>query len=269
MGARIDVPQIGMPRRLASLAVPAALPVLLLLLWQWWASSLPEGSPAPAPAKVVQAFVVLLSSGELAAATLQSLGRVMGGFALASALGITLGVLMGTHRGLRENLDPIVELFRPIAPMAILPIAILWFGTGTSTALAIVTYATFFPVLVNTVYGVSRVDRRLVQAARTMGVGPVTILLRVLLPAALPSILVGLRLGMGVAWTAIIAAELAVGAKSGGGSSGGIGQMMFVFYAYSVDLNAIVVCMLVVGVVFLLLDLVARWIEKRLISWSV
>jgi ABC-type nitrate/sulfonate/bicarbonate transport system permease component len=102
-------------------------------------------------------------------------------------------MFMGTSRAVRLALEPIVESFRPIAPMALLPLVILWFGTGT--------------------------------------------------PAALPSVLLGSRLAMGVAWTAIIAAELAVGAKSGGGSSGGIGSMMFVFYAYSVDLNGIVVCM--------------------------
>jgi len=174
---------------------------------------------------------------------------------------------MGTSRKLRENLDPIVESFRPIAPMAILPIAILWFGTGTPTALAIVAYAAFFPLLVNTVHGVSRVDRKLVQAARTMGISRPRILASVIFPGALPGILLGARLAMGVAWTAIIAAELAVGAKSGGGGSGGIGQMMFVFYSYNIDLNAIVVCMIVVGVVALLIDRVFRAAEIRLTPW--
>lgn len=151
--------------------------------------------------------------------------------------------------------------------MAVLPIAILWLGTGTPTALAIVAYASFFPVLINTVHGVSRVDRKLVLAAQTMGISRWIILSRVVLPGALPSILLGTRLAMGVAWTAIIAAELAVGAKSGGGGSGGIGQMMFVFYAYNIDLNAIVVCMAVVGVVALLIDQLFRLVEKRLIPW--
>jgi len=174
---------------------------------------------------------------------------------------------MGSSRVVRDSLDPVVESFRPIAPMAILPIAILWFGTGTPSALAIVTYAAFFPVLVNTVHGVSRVDRKLVLAAQTMGMGRLTILTRVILPGALPGIMLGARLAMGVAWTAIIAAELAVGAKSGGGTSGGIGQMMFVFYAYSVDLNAIVVCMAVVGVVALGIDRLFRAAERRLMPW--
>ena len=197
----------------------------------------------------------------------QSLGRVIAGFAISLVLGIALGVLMGSSRRVRDNLDPIIESFRPIAPMALLPIAILWFGTGTPAALSIVAYAAFFPLLINTIHGVSQVDRKLIQAARTMGVSQPRILASVVLPAALPSVLLGARLAMGVAWTAIIAAELAVGAKSGGGATGGIGQMMFVYYAYSIDLNGIVVCMIVVGVVALLIDRIFRVAERRLMPW--
>ena len=244
-----------------------ALPVALVVVWQLWAMNLPVGSPAPAPLKVIQSFVALVTSGGLINGTAQSLGRVLLGFLVASLIGVTLGVLMGSSRKVRENLNPIIESFRPIAPMAILPIAILWLGTGTPTALGIVAYAAFFPVLINTMHGVSRVDRKLVLAARTMGVPPPAILLRVVLPGALPSILLGSRLAMGVAWTAIIAAELAVGAKSGDGGSGGIGQMMFVFYAYSIDLNAIVVCMIMVGIVALVIDRLFRSLEHRLIPW--
>lgn len=253
--------------RWPQLARAGLLPLGLVVLWQAWALSLPENSPAPAPLRVVTTAVDLIAGGGLPMALAQSLGRVALGFAIALALGVVLGVLMGSSRRVRENLDPIIESFRPIAPMAILPIAILWFGTGTPSALAIVGYAAFFPVLVNTVHGVSRVDRKLVLAAQTMGLSRLAILSRVVLPGALPSILLGSRLAMGVAWTAIIAAELAVGAKSGGGGSGGIGQMMFVFYAYNIDLNAIVVCMIVVGLVALLIDRLFRAAETRLIPW--
>lgn len=243
------------------------LPVVFILVWQAWAMTLPENSPAPAPIKVVQSFIALTASGDLIWSTLQSLGRVIAGFAIATVCGIGLGVLMGSSRIVRENLDPIVESFRPIAPMAILPIAILWFGTGTPAALTIVAYAAFFPLLVNTVYGVSRVDRQLVRAAQTMGLSRLRTVFAVIVPAAIPSVLLGSRLAMGVAWTAIIAAELAVGAKSGSGGSGGIGNMMFIFYAYSVDLNGIVVCMIVVGVIALMIDRLFRVAERHLLPW--
>ena len=257
------------PSRWAALGRMLALPAVLVVMWQLWAQTLPPESPAPTPTKVMLAFAGLVQSGDLPMALVQSLGRVLAGFAVAVVLAVVLGILMGTSRTLRDNLDPIIESFRPIAPMALLPIAILWFGTGTPTALAIVGYAAFFPLLVNTVHGVSRVDPKLVNAARTMGVPRTRILLSVVLPGALPGILLGARLAMGVAWTAIIAAELAVGAKSGGGNSGGIGQMMFVFYAYSIDLNAIVVCMMAVGVVAYLIDRVFRKLEPRLMPWRV
>lgn len=244
-----------------------AVPLLLIIVWQIWASGLGPGARAPSPTNVVIAFGQLVASGDLPIALVQSLGRVVTGFVFASIVGITLGVAMGSSPWLRDNLDPVIESFRPIAPIAVLPIAILWFGTGTPAALAIVTYAAFFPLLVNTVHAVSRVDRKLVQAARTMGIARTRILRHVLLPAALPGVLLGARLAMGVAWTAIIAAELAVGAKSGGGTSGGIGQMMFIFYSYSIDLNGIVVCMIVVGVVALLIDRLFRLGEARLMPW--
>jgi len=243
------------------------LPVLLVLAWQAWAAFLASDARAPAPAQVISTFITLTSSGDLPMATFQSLVRVLLGFTVALVLGVGLGVLMGSSRKLQDNFDPIVESFRPIAPMAMLPIAILWFGTGTAAAVAIVAYAAFFPVVLNTIHGVQGVDRRMVEAARTMGVARPRILASVMLPAALPSVLLGARLAMGVAWTAIIAAELAVGAKSGGGTSGGIGQMMFVFYAYSIDLNGIVVCMIVVGAVALLIDRLFRALERRLMPW--
>ncbi len=243
------------------------LPLLLIACWQWWSLGLPSNSTAPVPSKVVLSLIDMIKGGELLHATFQSLSRVLMGFSLAAVLGIAVGLLMGSVAGVRESLDPIVESFRPIAPMAILPIAILWFGTGTPTALAIVGYASFFPVLINTIHGVSRVDRKLVLAARTMDISRTKILFRVILPGALPFIILGSRLAMGVAWTAIIAAELAVGAKSGGGTSGGIGQMMFVFFAYNSDLNAIVVCMIVVGLVALLIDKLFRLAERLLMPW--
>ena len=99
-----------------------------------------------------------------------------------------------------------------------------------------------------------------------MGVSAATRMRVVMLPAALPAILVGMRIGLGVAWTAIIAAELAVGAKAG--STGGIGQMMFIFYAYSIQLNGIVVCMIAVGVVALALDWLLRAAVARAVPWS-
>jgi ABC-type nitrate/sulfonate/bicarbonate transport system permease component len=132
----------------------------------------------------------------------------------------------------------------------------------------IVAYAAFFPIVVNTVAGAKDVNPTLLQAASTMGLSRLATMRTVIVPAALPSILVGLRIALGVGWTAIVAAELAVGAKAGGGGSGGIGQMMFVFYAYSIELNRIIVCMIAVGIVALVLDRALRAAMRALMPWS-
>lgn len=265
MSATVAIPRASM--RGAGLLRGAAVPLGALIAWQAWAMTLPPDTRAPSPARVVRTFLQLTASGDLPLSLGQSLLRVLAGFCIGLGLGIVLGVAMGANRTIRNAVEPIVESFRPVAPMAILPIAILWFGTGTPAALSIVAYAAFFPLLLNTVHGVSRVDRKLIQAARTMGVPRGRVLAKVIFPAALPSVLLGSRLAMGVAWTAIIAAELAVGAKSGGGGSGGIGAMMFVFYAYSIDLNGIVVCMIVIGAVALLIDRLFRVADYYLVPW--
>ena len=198
-----------------------------------------------------------------------SLRRVFGGFLIAAAIAIPLGLAMGYSRVIERNVDPLIESFRPVAAIAVLPLAILWLGTGTAAAVAIVAYAAFFPLVINTIAGAKNVNPTLVRAARTMGLDRLTIVRTVIVPAALPAIGVGLRIAMGVGWTAIVAAELAVGAKAGGGGSGGIGQMMFVFYAYSIELNRIIVCMIAVGHRRAAARPAAsRWMMRRLMPWG-
>ncbi|WP_089175622.1 ABC transporter permease [Bosea sp. AS-1] len=245
------------------IALKLVLPLLILLVWELAASG---STRAPRPSTVIQTAIKMIASGDLPTGLATSLLRVFLGFATASCLAIPLGIVMGSVAAVERNLDPLVESFRPIAAIALLPLIILWLGTGTQAAVAIVAYAAFFPILINTIAGVKRIEPNLMRAAYTMGVTTLTRMRVVLLPAALPAILVGMRIGLGVAWTAIIAAELAVGAKAGG--QGGIGQMMFVFYAYSVEFNGIVVCMVAVGLVALLLDQTLRFALARAVPWS-
>jgi len=242
------------------------LPLALIVVWQAWGMA--TGNPrTPVPTRVVAAALELIASGDLPAAIAQSLIRVFTGFTFAALIAVPLGLAMGSFRGVERNMNPLVESFRPIAAIAILPLAILWLGTGTPAAVLIVAYAAFFPIVVNTVAGVKLTNPMLVRAASTMGLGRFKIIRTVVVPGALPTIGVGLRIAMGVAWTAIVAAELAVGAKAGGGGSGGIGQMMFVFYAYSIELNRIVVCMIAVGLVALALDRLLRAGLRLLMPW--
>jgi ABC-type nitrate/sulfonate/bicarbonate transport system permease component len=262
-GAAAQAPLRGTQRLWLSLA----LPVALLVLWQV-VGMLAASPRMPLPSKVVVAAVDLLRSGDLPLGIATSVGRVFAGFAIAALLGVPLGLAMGVSRAVERNADPLVESFRPIAAIAILPLAILWLGTGTPAAVAIVAYAAFFPIVINTVAGAKNVNPTLLRAASTMGLSRFATLRTVVVPATLPAIAVGLRIAMGVAWTAIIAAELAVGAKAGGGGTGGVGQMMFIFYAYSIELNRIVVCMIAVGIVALLLDRLLRLVMRLLMPWT-
>ncbi len=128
------------------------LPLTLLVVWQAWGTA--TGNPrTPVPTRVAAAAVDLIVSGDLPHAIVQSVGRVFAGFAVASVLAIPLGLAMGSFRSVERSVDPLVESFRPIAAIAILPLAILWLGTGTTSAIVIVAYAAFFPLVINTDFG--------------------------------------------------------------------------------------------------------------------
>jgi len=205
----VIAPALAAPRRTAAhtLWQAVALPLLALIAWQLWAFTLPPDTRAPYPTKVLTTFYALTASGDLPMALLQSLARVVSGFAAAMLLGGVLGVLMGSSRVLRENLDPLIESFRPIAPMAVLPIAILWFGTGTPAALAIVAYAAFFPVLVNTVARLAASERMQRDLMATWGASYWQTLFKLRLPAAMPFIFNGLKIATTLALIGAIVAE--------------------------------------------------------------
>jgi ABC-type nitrate/sulfonate/bicarbonate transport system permease component len=168
----------------------------------------------PSPLAVIAAVGELARSLELFEHAAISLTRLLASIAVATALAIPLGVMMGLHPLFDRIVDPTVEVLRPISGIAWIPLALFIFGIGNALPVFIMTYAAFFPILIGTVAGVRSVDLRLIDAARTMGVAHRTIVMRVVLPAALPSLLVALRLGVASAWTAVVAAEL-IGAPSG------------------------------------------------------
>lgn len=169
----------------------------------------------PPPRMAAETMGRLIMSGDLVRHASASLWRVISAWALAAAVAVPLGLAMGRSRLLERIVDPFVELFRPISPLAWIPLAILWFGIGESGKVFVIFIATFFPTLLNTVAGVKRVDPVLVRAGRSLGCETEAALFRkVILPAAMPQIIVGLRIAFGTGWAAIIAAEL-VAAREG------------------------------------------------------
>ncbi len=168
----------------------------------------------PAPWVVIGALVKLLLKGELWGHVGATLWRVAIGFTAGAVLALGLGLLAGQVRALRNIIEPVVELLRPIPPLAMLPLFIVWVGIGEGSKVGFITYATFFPMFVTTVHGVAQIDRRLLLAAQSLGAGPRQLFFSVVLPAALPEVLTGLRLGVALSFFVIVIAEF-VGAEHG------------------------------------------------------
>lgn len=188
----------------------------IVIVWQAVVSL--TGAPPvllPPPWAVAKTFARMVGNGDLFLNTAVSLARVVSAWLLSAAVAIPLGLAMGRSRALERIIDPVIELFRPISPLAWIPLAILWFGIGESGKVFIVIIGTFFPTLLATVAGVKGIDSVLVHAGQVLGCNtPASLFRKVILPASLPSIVVGLRISFGTGWAAIIAAEL-VAARSG------------------------------------------------------
>lgn len=250
------------------LVLRVVLPLSLLLLWYALSLGWPKSPQYATPGGVVRAFIELWAKGSLQAGALISIERILTAFALAAVLGGSVGLLMGYWPGLDGWLGPLVHTLRPIAPYAWIPLVILWLGIGDEAVISIVAYAAFFPMTVNAITGARNIDRNLIDAARVLGASPLTLFGRVFFPAALPSLLVGARLAMGSAWIAVVAAELASGSRATQRAMGGLGQMMYIFYAYSVNLNYIVACIISVGVLALLSDRLLGALYRQLTPWA-
>jgi sulfonate transport system permease protein len=193
----------------------ALIPLVILFFWWygsgagWW-----SGFLLPGPGIVASSFMSLAESGEMTRNIVASVSRVARGFAVSVAAALSAAFLCGVCAPLRRAVSPTMEFLRHIPPMATIPMLILWFGIGEASKLVIIVMSSFFPIFLNTVQGIARCDRRLVEVARVFGYGRLMELRRVVLPAALPYILTGMRLGLGYSWRSLIAAEL-VAASSG------------------------------------------------------
>jgi ABC-type nitrate/sulfonate/bicarbonate transport system permease component len=249
--------------------LPLALLCAVLVAWQAFVLSTAQRALYPYPIGVVDAAVRTVKDGSLMAATAGSLQRVLLGVAIGAACGIPLGLLMGFVRPVNRALAPIVDSLRSIAPIAWIPMALLWLGIRGNAALFIVTYAAFFPFVVNAAQGARLIDRNLVNASRALGAGPALIIRAVILPSALPAILTGARQAMAFAWGSIIAAELAMGIKVTAGGSGavGLGQLMVNTLYVRRDVNGLVLYMIVIGIISLFIDHLMRRLQRTLTPW--
>ncbi|MFK3740223.1 ABC transporter permease [Massilia sp. TN1-12] len=184
------------------------LPAPLQVWHKWLDYLLPLQDYAAFAKSGAGGWLAWLLSGELLHDALGSLYRVGVGFAVGAALALPLGLAMGTSRVVYAWMNPLVQLLRPIPPIAYIPLAILWFGLGNAPAVFLIALGAFFPVLMNTVAGVRQVDGIYLRAARNLGADGPTMFLRVILPAAVPYILTGMRIGIGTAFIVVIVSEM-------------------------------------------------------------
>ncbi len=227
----------------------------LLMLWFVVSLVVANRTFLPSPLDTANALIHLAASGVLVKQVLASLVRVFLGFALGAVCALALGTLIGLFGSIEKAVEPILELFRAIPPYAMIPFALLTFGIGAGGKLFILAYATFFPVLVSTVSGVSNVPVRLIEASHTLGASRSFTVLRVLIPAAIPQILLGLRLGFGAAWLSLIAAEMVA-------SSDGLG-FLIADARETIDTPVVVAGMVVIGVLGYLANQFLVALEQR------
>jgi NitT/TauT family transport system permease protein len=253
--------------RIKSLLLAITFPAALLAMWHFATVGRPA-SLIPPPHDVWLELWDLAFGGinddayskTLHIHLLASVSRVYGGFALALMVALPLGMLIGRVPLIRQLIDPTIQILRPIPVTAWLPLAMIIFGLGPRSAFFLVFLGAFYPILVNTIFGVRSVEPRLFEAASMLGCSGSAQFFRVVLPAALPSIFTGMRLGLGFAWVVIVVGEM-TGVQTGLGA--------IIMEARQLSRTEIVICgMIVIGTVGFLSDRLVVLIGRRLLSWS-
>jgi sulfonate transport system permease protein len=240
--------------------VPWAVPIALLILWQFF-SHIGWISPRqmPSPISVLQAGVRLTLSGELLNNVWISTTRAALGFSIGASLGFTLGLLNGVSSTSEKLLDTTLQMVRNIPHLAMIPLVILWFGIGEEAKLFLVALGVFFPIYINTFYGIRTVDAGLLEMGRVYGLKPAEQFWQVLLPGALPSILVGVRYALGFMWLTLIVAET-IAADSG------IGYMAMNAREF-MQTDVVVFSILVYALLGKLADVISKRLETHLLQW--
>ncbi|ENC6659013.1 taurine ABC transporter permease TauC [Aeromonas hydrophila] len=251
-----------LPRRLG-----VSLLTLCALLALWWlVARLGLISPLflPPPTQVLQQFATLAGPQGFMDATLwqhlaASLQRILIALAAATLCGVTVGLAMGLSPTLRGMLDPLIELYRPVPPLAYLPLMVIWFGIGETSKVLLIYLAIFAPVAMATLAGVQGAKQVRLRAARALGANRWQVLWYVIVPGALPDILTGLRIGLGVGWSTLVAAELIAATRGVGFMVQAAGE----FLATDVVLAGI----LVIALIAFTLELGLRALQRRLTPW--
>jgi NitT/TauT family transport system permease protein len=253
--------------RVRGIVLGVGFPVLLVVLWDL-AVRYTGTRLIPSPREVAVMMYDFsfggiyddAFSGTIVTHILRSMERVYGGFFIAAALGIPLGLMIGRVKVVRQLLDPTISLLRPIPVTAWLPLSMIFFGLGPNAAIFLVFLGAFYPILLNTIFGVRSVDLRLFEAASMLGCSGSAMFRQIVLPASLPAIFNGLRLGHGFAWILIVVGEMT-------GVPTGLGSVIMDGRTLS-RTDLAIVGMIVIGVLGFLTDRLIVMLNNRVLAWS-
>lgn len=247
------------------LVVNIALTVLpfAALVLLWWAlrvSGLINPGLLPSPFAVLARFWTGLTQGDLAMNILASLQRVLAGLLIGTAAAVPVGFLIGWYRPVRRLIDPLVNFFRALPPIALIPLVIVYLGIGEVAKVAILFYASFFAAVIVMYEGMAAINPIYIRVARTLGATDFEIFWRVMVPLTVPHMLVALRVALGVCWATLVAAELVAAQQ-------GLGAMIQNASSFF-DLNTIYLGIICIGALALMMDMVLRRLSARLVAWQ-
>lgn len=239
---------------------------VLSILTLWFAVTALKIIPElflPSPAAVWQKFIEVSQQGFMKATLWQhlaeSIRRVFGALIAALVIGVPLGIWMGLNKWVRAVFDPLVELLRPIPPLAYLPLLVIWFGIGEITKVLLIFFSILAPIIISSAHGVISHQKNRERAALSLGATRLQVLQYVILPTALPHILTGVRIGLGVGWSTLVAAELVAADR-------GIGFMVQSAAQFLIT-DTVILGIIVIAIVAVSFELFLRWLQKQLSPW--
>lgn len=238
------------------------IPIIILLL-VWFLVTEREDYQSLLFPKLSQVFgtaVEKIKDGSLLVAVGISLKRVLIGYLLAAVFGIGLGILIGLSEHVYRMTDLLIQIIKPIPPIAWIPLTILWMGIGEGSKVFLIFLGGFFAILLNTLDGIRYTDAKLLEVAKVMETPKIKYIFKVVIPAAFPSIFTGLRIALGTCWTCVVAAELVA-------SSSGVGYMISNARNFG-QLDVVILGMLSVGIVGKIMDVILKRIEGRVLIWN-
>jgi taurine transport system permease protein len=255
----------GAPGQGSASTIGTVTVAIVLALWFLiTATGLVKPLFLPSPQAVFDKFILAASVGfggsTLLEHTTTSLARVFGAFALACALAIPIGIMMGVSRVARGIFDPLIEFYRPLPPLAYLPLVIIWFGIGEFSKVYLIFLAIFAPLAIAARSGVNSVSIEQIHAAYSMGATRLQVITQVILKAAIPEIFTGMRIGIGVGWTTLVAGEMVA-------STRGLGYMVLSASEFLAS-DVVIMGIIVIGFFAFVFDLLMRYLERALVPWK-